>query len=201
MQHLKLSVVPDSTGMVGFNPGPKTHDGLYFEKQSDEEGNKTLDLMMRMANRLIGEGMRTTVSDLEKDWHEDMIWWGPGGIGASYTYDGYLKGHTGPFEENLEFVEFSGHVLENSEGNYGGWFGWPNLKMRPKGNYMGLTQNTDLIGEMRVVDLYRRDKNKKSYAKAVGIFTSTKKNGKWGLQLRIMIPASGNVTLAGANIK
>ena len=41
----------------------------------------------------------------------------------------------------------------------------------------------------------------KSYAKAVGIFTSTKKNGKWGLQLRIMIPTSGNVTLAGANIK
>ena len=29
--------------------------------------------MMRMANRLIGEGMRTTISDLEKDWHEDMI--------------------------------------------------------------------------------------------------------------------------------
>ena len=75
MQHLKLSVVPDSTGMVGFNLGPKTHDGLYFEKQSEEEGNKTLNLMMRMANRLIGEGMRTTVSDLEKDWHEDMIWW------------------------------------------------------------------------------------------------------------------------------
>ena len=46
----------------------------------------------------------------------------------------------------------------------------------------------------------RRDKNKKSYAKAVGIFTSTKKNGKWGLQLRIMIPASGDVTLAGAKI-
>ena len=160
MQHLKLLVVPDSTGMIGFNPGPKTHDGLYFEKQSDEEGNKTLDLMMRMANRLIGEGMRTTVSDLEKDWHEDMIWWGPGGIGASYTYDGYLKGHTGPFEQNLEFVEFSGHVLENSEGNFGGWFGWPNLRMRPKGNYMGLTQNTDLIGEMRVVDLYRREKDK-----------------------------------------
>ena len=97
MQHLKLSVVPDSTGMIGFNPGPKTHDGLYFKKQSDEEGNKTLDLMMRMANRLIGEGMRTTVSDLEKDWHEDMIWWGPGGIGASYTmgsismYGGFNK--------------------------------------------------------------------------------------------------------------
>ena len=45
-----------------------------------------------------------------------------------------------------------------------------------------------------------KTKNKKNYAKAVGIFTSTKKNGKWGLQLRIMIPASGDVTLAGARI-
>ena len=51
------------------------------------------------------------------------------------------------------------------------------------------------------VEFNRRDKDQKSYAKAVGIFTSTKKNGKWGLQLGIMIPASGNVTLAGANIK
>ena len=32
--------------------------------------------------------------------------------------------------------------------------------MRPKGNYMGLTSATDKVGEMRVVDLYRRDKGK-----------------------------------------
>ena len=160
MQYLNLSVIPESTGMIGFNPGPKTHQGLCFEKQSEIEGKKTLELITRMANRLIGEGMRTTIPDLQKDWHEDMIWWGPGGIGASYTYEGYLKGHTGPFEDNLDFIDFSGHILENSEGNYGGWFGWPNLKMKPKGNYMGFKQNTNLIGEMRVVDLYRRDGDK-----------------------------------------
>ena len=32
--------------------------------------------------------------------------------------------------------------------------------MRPKGNYMGLTSATDKVGEMRVVDLYRREKGK-----------------------------------------
>ena len=51
------------------------------------------------------------------------------------------------------------------------------------------------------VEFNRRYKNKQSYASAVGIFTSTKKDGKWGLQLRTMIPSSGNVTLAGANTK
>ena len=160
MQHLNLSVVPESTGMVGFNPGPKTHNGLNFNRQNQEEGKKTLDLMMRMANRLIGEGMKTTISDLKKDWHENMIWWGPGGIGASYTYDNYIRGHAGPFEENLEYVDFTGHILENAEGNFGGWFGWPNLKMKPKKNYMGFTYNSNQVGEMRVVDLYRREGDK-----------------------------------------
>ena len=51
------------------------------------------------------------------------------------------------------------------------------------------------------VEFNRRYKNKQSYASAVGIFTSTKRDGKWGLQLRIMIPSSGNVTLAGAKTK
>ena len=51
------------------------------------------------------------------------------------------------------------------------------------------------------VEFNRRYKNKQSYASAVGIFTSTKKDGKWGLQLRTMIPSSDNVTLAGANTK
>ena len=160
MQQLQLPVVPESTGMIGFNPGPMTHDGLNFERQPEEEGKKTLDLIIRMANRLVGEGMQTTIPDLEKDWNKDMLWWGPGGIGASYTYEGYLKGHTGPFEDGLDYVEFTGHIVENAEGNYGGWFGWPNLLMRPKGNYMGLTSATDKVGEMRVVDLYRRDKGK-----------------------------------------
>ena len=51
------------------------------------------------------------------------------------------------------------------------------------------------------VEFNRRYKNKQSYASAVGIFTSTKKDSKWGLQLRTMIPSSDNVTLAGANTK
>ena len=66
MQQLQLPIIPESTGMVGFNPGPMTHDGLYFNTQSEEEGQKTLDLMMKMANRLVGGGMKTTVTDLEK---------------------------------------------------------------------------------------------------------------------------------------
>ena len=162
MQQLGLSIIPESTGVVGITPGPMTHDGLKFEKQPEQEGIDTLNLITRMAKRLVGTGMQTTKSDLELDWTEDMLWWGPGGIGASYTQKGYLKGHTRPFEDNLDFVSFPGHILENAEGNIGGWFGWPSLLMKAKGNYMGLTSTSDKIAEMRVVDLYRRSGDKLS---------------------------------------
>ena len=32
--------------------------------------------------------------------------------------------------------------------------------MKPKSNYMGLTSSSEKVGEMRVVDLYRRNGNK-----------------------------------------
>ena len=51
------------------------------------------------------------------------------------------------------------------------------------------------------VEFNRRDDNKKSYAKAEGIWIATKKHGKWGLQLRAMIPVSGKISiLAGGKI-
>ena len=51
------------------------------------------------------------------------------------------------------------------------------------------------------VEFNRRYKNNQSYAKAVGIWTTTKKDGKWGLQLRTMIPAGGKISiLAGGKL-
>ena len=51
------------------------------------------------------------------------------------------------------------------------------------------------------VEFNRRYKNNKSYAKASGIWIATKKYNKWGLQLRIMIPVSGKISiLAGGKI-
>ena len=114
-----------------------------------------------MRDRLVKESkMMSFKEELELDWHKDMIWWGPGGIGASYTIDGYQRGHTKPFQDGLEFVKFSGHILSSAEDDLGGWFGWPNLIMKPKGGYLGLTNASDIESEMRVVDLYRRDGDK-----------------------------------------
>jgi hypothetical protein len=85
-----------------------------------------------------------------------MTWFGPAGIGATYTIDRYQQQHQGPFGDGLDRVDFNGHVLEHAEGNYGGWFGWPNLKIKQGGGFLGLPESATPT-EMRVVDIYRRE--------------------------------------------
>ena len=51
------------------------------------------------------------------------------------------------------------------------------------------------------VEFNRRDKNKKSYGTAKGIWIATFKNNSWGLQIRSMIPVSGTISsLAGTKM-
>ncbi|WP_127115183.1 ester cyclase [Shimia sediminis] len=150
-------VIPEATGFVTITPGPQTQDGLLLTEQAPVEGKATLDLIERMIHRLIDTGVKTTIEDLKLDWRDDMLWWGPAGIGASYTQQGYLKGHTRPFEDGLEFIRHNGHIVRLGEGNYGGFFGYPSLTMRATGGYMGLTSDGDKLADMRIVDLYRRD--------------------------------------------
>ena len=96
---------------------------------------------------------------LRRTWHEDMSWFGPWGIGATHTIDRYQLQHQQPFRRGLENIRFNGHVLEHAEGNYGGWFGWPNMSMNQGNGFLGLPAS-DRPTEMRVVDIYRRDGDK-----------------------------------------
>ena len=88
-----------------------------------------------------------------------MIWFGPSGIGATYTLERYEKQHQGPFEEHLDEIIFNGHIARFAEGEFGGWFGWANLSMKSTGGFMGMA-GSDTRAEMRVVDIYRRDRDK-----------------------------------------
>ena len=81
--------LPRSTASTMVTPGPRTQDGLLFQSQPEKEGRKTLKLFLRMIDRLLAEDVHTTKTDLKLDWTDDMIWWGPGGIGAPYTQSRY----------------------------------------------------------------------------------------------------------------
>ena len=160
MAQVRAEALPASTAATIVTPGPRTHDGLLFAPQPEAEGKKTLTLFLRMIDRLLAEDVHTTNTDLALDWTDDMIWWGPGGIGAPYTQQRYLEQHCIPFEEGLKWGTFFGHRTELAEGHYGGFFGWPTFDVTSLGGYIGLAPRSDKPASMRVVDLYRREGDK-----------------------------------------
>ena len=155
--------LPDMTAAQLVQPGPMTHDGLLRGAQNPDEGVATLALINRMIHSIdhanTADRPPTPQEELAQNWHDDMLWWGPTGIGATYTIDRYIEQHQQPFRQQLGHRTFNGHICRMAEGSYGGFFGWPNLTMECTGPYLGLPPS-GRKADMRVVDIYRRDGDK-----------------------------------------
>ncbi|MFT6024426.1 MAG: hypothetical protein ACI9PY_002552 [Ascidiaceihabitans sp.] len=167
MSQAGVNPMPPQTGIHLVQPGPATHDGLLFDEQDAQVGRDTMQLINRMigdidANSNDKDTPRdaTPQEELQRCWHDDMLWWGPEGVGATYTIDRYIQQHQQPFRRQLGNRQFNGHIARISEGTYGGFFGWPNLTLTPLGGYMGMPGNGTVRADMRVVDIYRRDGDK-----------------------------------------
>lgn len=157
--------LPPSTGVYFNYPGPRDHDGLLFKDAPEAEGTATLELLNRMIDDLSelndSGSMDCPPEVLAKTWDEDMIWYGPAGIGASYTIPRYQQQHQLPFRNNLGDKKFHGHECRFAEGSFACFFGWPNLTNTALGGWLGLPGgNTN--AEMQVVDIYYRAGNKLS---------------------------------------
>ena len=159
MKQVGLTPLPTQTGAEIINPGPRTHDGVMLDIQDEADSEKTLELVNRMCDDLVSDGLESPSSNLQKTWHEDMAWYGPSGIGATFTIDRYQEQHQGPFGAGLKDIVFNGHDCNYAEGNYAGWFGWPSLTMTSSGGFMGLPASDRRL-HMRLVDMYRRDGDK-----------------------------------------
>ena len=160
-----INPLPPSTGNYFIYPGPKNHDGLLFEDAHPEASKQTLDLVNRMVDDLTelnkSGALGCPPEILEKTWSKNMIWYGPGGIGASYTIERYQKQHQLPFRNNLKDKVFNGHVCRFAEGNFACFFGWPNLSNTPTGGFLGLPGG-EIRADMQVVDVYYREGDKLS---------------------------------------
>ncbi|MFK8078670.1 MAG: hypothetical protein AB8B97_00135 [Granulosicoccus sp.] len=155
--------LPPSTGASFVYPGPASSDGILQAAHPPEQAQATLSLINRMVSdlshaneqALLNNDDRVPRDVLAKCWDENMIWYGPEGIGATYTIDRYQQQHQYPFRFNLGNKTFNGHVTRFAEGNYGCFFGWPNLTNTAQGGFMGLPAS-HIPADMRVVDVYRR---------------------------------------------
>ena len=159
-----LKPFPSETGISLVQPGPLKHEGLMLNEQNPHEGNKTIEIIENMIKDVkvwTSTSRVSLIEELKKSWNENMIWWGPTGIGSTYTIERYADQHAGPFREIFKERTFNGHLCRISEGNFGGFFGWPNLTLTPSKAFMGI-KAAQKSSEMRVIDIYRREGNKLS---------------------------------------
>ena len=163
MQQAGVNPMPPQTGSYFVYPGPRYHNGLLFEDAPEIEGIKTLELINKMIDDLSSlndsGAMGCPPEVLAKTWSKNMIWYGPGGIGASYTIPRYQLQHQLPFRNNLKDKKFNGHVCRFAEGDFACFFGWPNLSNTPIGGFLGMPGG-EIRADMQVVDIYCRKDDK-----------------------------------------
>ena len=155
---------PRETGVSLVQPGPLLNNGLLFKKQGVTKGLKTTKIIEKMIKDVLvwkNFDRDKIIKELKKSWNEDMIWWGPTGIGSTFTIERYVDQHVQPFREIFIDRTLNGHICRLAEGNFGGFFGWPNLTLTPVKKFMGINTNKE-PSEMRVIDIYRRDGDKLS---------------------------------------
>lgn len=163
MHQVGINPLPPETGHSFIYPGPRTHDGVMIDKQEPKEAIQTINLVNTMIDDL--SALNESSNDnyppeiLAKTWAKDMVWYGPAGIGATYTIPRYQEQHSYPFRQGLTDKALNGHIARFAEGNYACFFGWPNLSNTPTGGFLGLPGG-NIRSDMRVVDVYRREGNK-----------------------------------------
>lgn len=160
MRQVGQNPFPPQTGFHLVQPGPQTHDGLLYDEQDQALGKKTLEVIESMIGNLGRWNSGLALEDeLALNWDPRMYWWGPEGVGSTYTIERYAKQHSGPFRAAFAERSKTTHRARIAEGHYGGFFGRPNFTAVHKGGFMGLPGNPTPC-EFRVIDIYRRSGNK-----------------------------------------
>lgn len=135
-------------------PGPATHDGIL----PPGDGTASLDLIEAMLGDLHVYDPKTGGSKGQTGadgyWAEDMLWYGPGGIGSNYRWEGFVKDHRAPFLAAFPDRKGGNHYARIGQGPYAAISGWPSMTMTHKGPYLGV-EPTHRNLTLRVMDFYR----------------------------------------------
>ncbi|MCK0166318.1 ester cyclase [Jannaschia sp. S6380] len=146
---------PVGLGTEMLFPGPATHDGVCPDPAG---GAASLDLVERMLGDLHVYDPETGASPGQTGdggtWADDMMWYGPGGIGANYRWDGFVRDHRAPFLHAFPDRKGGNHYCRIGDGNYAAVSGWPSMTMTHRGDYLGETATGRSL-TLRVMDFYR----------------------------------------------
>ena len=136
-------------------PVPVTQDGLCPQT---EGGEASLNVVQRMLGALhvFDPVTKTSASQTGEDgtWADDMMWYGPAGIGSNYRWEGFSKDHRVPFLDAFPDRKGGNHYCRIGDANYAAVSGWPSMTMTFQGDYLGQPADGRAL-TLRVMDFYR----------------------------------------------
>lgn len=155
-------------GVETLMPGPATGDGILLSAQDSKESHKSLELVEAMIfeGLLTYDGKDSAAMRMEDYWTEDMMWYGPGLIGATMGLDKFMKYHQEPWQTAMlprgEMpTRENKHVTRFGDGKYCSFTGWPSIYATQGGPFLGLPPSGRPV-EIRVMDFYHRAGDKLS---------------------------------------
>lgn len=141
-------------------PCPASHDGVRLTPASPEESATTVELVESMIFSLTRFDPTTFESAGQTGkggfWHENMLWYGPAGIGSNLSYEGFQKDHRIPFLNGFPDRIGGDHYSRFGCGPYACSGGWPSVRGTHNGDYLGVAATGKPIG-MRVMDFWRAE--------------------------------------------
>lgn len=148
--------VPAVLGTEMLFPGPATHDGVLPAAPQRSEASVALVEAMLRDLRTFDPATFASAGQTGLDgyWHKDMLWYGPAGIGANFTYAGFQRDHRVPFLTAFPDRVGGNHFSRFGDGDYVASGGWPSMTMTHKGSYLGVPATGRAL-TLRVMDFWR----------------------------------------------
>lgn len=162
MRQAGLSPWRPGLGVETLQPGPASRDGVLLQASDPAESTRSLDLVEAMIFEGLLEpaGDLSTADQMRQYWTEDMMWYGPGLIGATRGIEGFYRFHEEPWERAVSLrgpkpTRAEKHVTRFGDGAYCSFTGWPSILATHTGPFLGLPA-TGAPLDIRVMDFYHR---------------------------------------------
>ncbi|MEH6609089.1 MAG: ester cyclase [Halioglobus sp.] len=158
MQQANIHVLPPSLGIDGDYPGPKSTDGIMLDAQNDLVSAYSLEHI----RQFIYEGLNGFDESNLKSmgmadyFHPDLKWYGPGGIGACYSFREFEKFHQIQWLQAFPDRQVQDLTALLAEGHYSGGPGWAGVTATHSGEYKGASATGNAL-EINGLDWWKRD--------------------------------------------
>jgi predicted ester cyclase len=160
MRQAGVDPLPRWPGVPMLIPGPATRDGVDLGGVDPDGGQATRTLVEAMIGGLmLYDGQSLDSMGQERFWSENMLWYGPGGIGSNRRLKGFQDFHQRPFLTAFPDRRGGDHRARVGDGAYMATTGWPSIRATHAGPYLGQPATGRAI-TMRVMDFWRAENGK-----------------------------------------